>query len=52
MSNYKKILLKRWEESNKQLVLQKELERITNELNIDTIKKKKKKKLKIIRTLP
>ena len=40
MTDYKKILLNRWEESNKQILLQKELERITNELNREPIKNK------------
>ena len=39
--HFKKVLLERWEETNKQLSLQKEMEKITNTL----LKKKKKKNL-------
>jgi hypothetical protein len=48
--DYKKVLLKRWEESEKQLSLQKELERVTNELKQKTTKKKKKN-LKIVKKI-
>ncbi len=52
--DYKKTLLKRWVESEKQLSLQIEMEKITNELKKQITKKKKlkvvkKKKLKVVK---
>lgn len=46
--DYKKTLMKRWFETNKQLSLQKEMEKITNQLKEQITKKKKKKQLKVV----